>query len=48
LTFQSTPKQYFWYWTILTLSVDINSPEAFSWKITLLLWFVGPGLCVHD
>jgi hypothetical protein len=33
----STPTQYFWYRTTLMVSEDINSPEAFNWKIALTL-----------
>ncbi|GFG32903.1 hypothetical protein Cfor_01398 [Coptotermes formosanus] len=33
----STPTQYFWYRTTLMVSEDINSPEAFNWKIALAL-----------
>ncbi|XP_046993862.1 sodium-dependent neutral amino acid transporter B(0)AT3 [Schistocerca americana] len=33
----STPTQYFWYRTTLMVSQDINSPEAFNWKIALAL-----------
>jgi solute carrier family 6 amino acid/orphan transporter-like 15/16/17/18/20 len=29
--------QYFWYWTTLMISVDMNSPEAFNWKTALAL-----------
>ncbi|XP_069687913.1 sodium-dependent neutral amino acid transporter B(0)AT3 [Periplaneta americana] len=33
----STPTQYFWYRSTLMISEDINSPEAFNWKIALAL-----------
>ncbi|KAL1129026.1 hypothetical protein AAG570_013558 [Ranatra chinensis] len=33
----STPTQYFWYRTTLMVSDDINSPQAFNWKIALAL-----------
>ncbi|XP_014260324.1 sodium- and chloride-dependent transporter XTRP3 [Cimex lectularius] len=33
----STPTQYFWYRTTLMASEDINSPEAFNWKIAIAL-----------
>ncbi|XP_034251306.1 sodium-dependent neutral amino acid transporter B(0)AT3 [Thrips palmi] len=33
----STPTQYFWYRTTLMVSEDINSPNAFNWKIGIAL-----------
>lgn len=33
----SSPTQYFWYRTTLMISEDINTPEAFNWKIALAL-----------
>ncbi|XP_030750013.1 sodium-dependent neutral amino acid transporter B(0)AT3 [Sitophilus oryzae] len=33
----STPTQYFWYRTTLMISPDIDTPEAFNWKIALAL-----------
>lgn len=33
----SSPTQYFWYRTTLMISSDINTPEAFNWKIGLAL-----------
>lgn len=36
LIFQtSAPTQYVWYQTTIMISEDINSPEAFNWKIAL-------------
>ncbi|KAK9503037.1 hypothetical protein O3M35_011690 [Rhynocoris fuscipes] len=33
----STPTQYFWYRTTLMASEDINTPQAFNWKIAFAL-----------
>ena len=33
----STPTQYFWYRTTLMISDNINSPQAFNWKIAFAL-----------
>jgi len=42
LTFQtSTATQCFWNCTIFIISQDINSPEAFNWKIAFVVVVVG-------
>lgn len=33
----STPTQYFWYRTTLMVSEDIDTPQAFNWKIAFAL-----------
>ncbi|KAB0793138.1 hypothetical protein PPYR_12758 [Photinus pyralis] len=33
----SSPTQYFWYRTTLMIAEDINTPDAFNWKIALAL-----------
>jgi hypothetical protein len=41
LKFQtSTTTQYFWEWSIVIISEDINIPEMLNWKITLALLVV--------
>jgi hypothetical protein len=42
----STPMQYFWYQIALMISVDINSLEAFNWKIALLVVWVLVYMCM--